>query len=93
MIIVWLLLLGGPAPAVAAEYPRRAELAQLVPHHVFRHEHLMERLAVVHHEGVPDELRHDGAGPPPGLDGVAVPRLVHPLDPLLAGGPLLHLLL
>ena len=54
--------------AVAAEGPRRGELAQLVADHVFGHEHLHVQLAVVNHERVADELRHDRAGAGPGLD-------------------------
>src|SRR5262245_49161991 len=61
-----------------AESPRRSKLTQLVSHHVFRHEHFYVELAVVNHEGVADELRHDRAGTCPGLDGLLATRLGHP---------------
>src|SRR5436305_15060762 len=67
----------GPAARVAAEGPRRGELAELVADHVLRHVQLDELPAVVDGEGEADELRHDGA--------VTRPRL----DRLLAAGPLL----
>ena len=57
-----------PFAAVAAEGPRRGELSQPVPDHFLGHEHLHVDLAVVDHERVPDELRHDRAGPGPRLD-------------------------
>ena len=54
--------------AVAAEAPRRGELAQPMADHVFGHEHLQVHLAVVDHERVADELGNDRAGPGPGVD-------------------------
>ena len=65
--------------AVAAEGARRGELAQPVADHVFRHEHFQVHLAVVNHERVADELRHDRAGPGPGLDRLLRADRVHPL--------------
>src|SRR5690606_15809333 len=56
------------AARMPAEVPRRAELAELVPHHLFRDEDLVEDLAVVDLEGRPDELRHDRATTRPGPD-------------------------
>src|SRR4051794_28537827 len=53
--------LGGLATGMAAEHAGRAELAELVPDHVLLHEHAEELVAVVHLEGVPDELRRDRA--------------------------------
>ena len=62
--------------AVAAESPRGGELAQPVPDHLLGHEHLDVNLAVVDHEGMADEIRHDRAGPGPGLDRVLRARRV-----------------
>src|SRR5690606_7214630 len=68
---------------MAAEDPRRAELAQLVPDHVLGHEHVVEDAAVVHLEGEPDELRNDRAGARPGLQRLAASRLVQALHLLV----------
>src|SRR4051812_38710473 len=70
---------GGPGRllrGVAAEGPRRRELAELVAHHVFDHEDLEELVAVVDHERVPDHLGRDRRGASPRLDPVAVVRLL-----------------
>src|SRR5262245_42669702 len=53
---------------VAAEGPRRRELAQLVSDHVLGHVQLDELAAVMDFEFQPDELRHDGAGAAPCAD-------------------------
>src|SRR5690606_36521554 len=53
---------------VAAEGAGGGELAQLVSHHVLRHEDRDELAAVVHGEGVTHELRKDGGAAAPGLD-------------------------
>src|SRR6185503_10286520 len=53
---------------VAAEQPRRRELAELVPHHVLGDVHRDELVPVVHREGVAHELGDDGARPAPGFD-------------------------
>lgn len=45
--------------AVTAEGSRWRELSQLVPDHIFRHQHLQVRLAIVHHEGNTDKLGND----------------------------------
>src|SRR5687767_5846216 len=65
---------------VAAERSRRGELAELVPDHVFLHEHLQELVPVVHFERVPDELRDDRARAGPGLDGLLGAVLVQLRD-------------
>src|SRR6185503_12770279 len=62
------------AAAVAAEQAGRRELAELVPDHVLGHEQLDEGPAVVDHERVADELRHDRAVARPRLDRLTVPR-------------------
>ena len=56
---------------MTTEHASVAELAEFVAHHVFGDEHIDERTAVVHLEGVTDKLRHDGAGARPGLDRLA----------------------
>src|SRR5436190_14077509 len=58
----------GASARMSLEETRRSELAELVADHVFGHEQLHEVLAVVHHEGVPDEVGDDGAIPRPRLD-------------------------
>src|SRR5688572_25040812 len=55
---------------VTAERAGRGEFAELVPDHVFLHEHLQELVPVVHFERVPDELGDDRARAGPGLDGL-----------------------
>src|SRR3954469_13789748 len=66
--------------AVALEGPGRAELAELVPDHVFLHEDLDELVAVVDLERVADELRDDRAGGAPGLGGLLGAPLVEQRD-------------
>src|ERR1035437_7820400 len=51
---------------VSLEGARGGELAQLVAHHVLRDEHRDVLPAVVHGDGVPDELRKHGGAPRPG---------------------------
>ena len=70
-------------PAVAAERAGRGELAELVPDHVFLHEHLQELVPVVHLERVAHELRDDRARPGPGLDGLLGAVLVQLRDLLV----------
>src|SRR5436309_1031353 len=65
---------------VPAEGPRDGELSELVPDHVLGDEHIEEHAAVVHLEGVPDELGDDGAAAGPCLDGLAPARGVELLD-------------
>ncbi len=52
---------------MALEDPRRRELAELVPYHIFSHENLMEHLPVVHQERETDELGNDRTSSRPGL--------------------------
>src|SRR5690606_6939389 len=61
---------------VTAERARVRELAELVPDHVLRHEHLVEHPTVVHLERVPDELGNDRARTRPRLDGLLVAALL-----------------
>src|SRR5262245_23704577 len=71
--------------AVTLEGPRRSEFAKSMTDHVFRHEHLQVRLAVVNHEGQAHKLRHDRARPRPGLDRLfraALLRSLHLLEHL-----------
>src|SRR5690606_1375569 len=56
--------------AVTDELLGRREFAKLVADHVLSHEDVHERLAIVHAEGKPDELRWDL--------GAAGPRLNNP---------------
>src|SRR5207248_2747761 len=73
---------------VAAERPRRRELAQLVPDHLLRDEHGHVLAAVVNGDRVPDHLGEDRRGARPGADHRLLARLVHRLDP--AHQPFLH---
>src|SRR5512141_1122491 len=66
--------------AVAAEDPRRGELAQLVADHVFRDVHGDELVPVVDRQRVAHELGRDRRAARPGLDDAALVRLVHALD-------------
>src|SRR6185369_8162675 len=66
--------------AVAAEHPRRHELAQLVAHHVLRDVDGQELVAVVDRQRVADELGQDGAAPRPRLDHALLALAVHALD-------------
>src|SRR5262245_3673907 len=54
--------------AVTLEGSRGSEFAEAMTDHIFRHEHLQVRLAVVDHESQADKFRHDRAGPRPSLD-------------------------
>src|SRR5262245_57777070 len=79
---------------MAPKHTRRSELTQLVPDHVFGHEQLDELPAVVHHERVPDEIRHDRAVARPRLERLAAARAPLPLDfgqqPLIHVRPFFH---
>src|SRR5262245_15279434 len=66
--------------AVPLECPRGSKLAEALADHVFRHEHLDMRLAVVNHEGQADELWHDRAGSSPRLDRLLGAGLLCRLD-------------
>src|SRR5262245_30277203 len=70
----------GLAAGVSLERPGRGKLAQLVSDHVLGHVHLEERLAVVHQERHPDEVRVNGAVARPRLDRVAVAAGLRLLD-------------
>src|SRR5690606_7707436 len=59
---------------VTEEGARRRELAELVAHHVLRHQDRQELLAVVNTERQADELRHDGRAARPGLDDLVAAR-------------------
>src|SRR5689334_8667155 len=65
--------------AVPLEGAGRRELAELVAHHVLGHIELEERAAIVDGKPLAHELGHDGARPRPGLDGLAVSRVVGPV--------------
>src|SRR5262249_21777208 len=56
------------AAGMAAERPRRSELAELVADHVLRYVQRDELLAVVHRDRVADHLRHHRRAARPGLD-------------------------
>src|ERR1700687_3657161 len=68
------------AAAVAAEDPRRRELAELVPDHVLLYVDGDVVAAGVHGDRVPDHGRNDGRRARPGLDHALLPRRIHPLD-------------
>src|SRR5579883_2578510 len=55
---------------MAVERAGRRELAELVADHLLGHQDRYVLVAVVDAEGEPDELRHDGRAPAPGLDHV-----------------------
>src|SRR5436190_19422976 len=65
---------------MTAKHPRRCEFAQLVADHVLRHEQLDELPSVVHHERVPDEVRHDRAIARPRLERLATACALLTLD-------------
>ena len=65
---------------MATEGPGRSELAQLVPDHFFGHVHADMSSPVVHHEGVPDELRRNRTPTRPGLDRFLALFEIEPLD-------------
>src|SRR5437764_10193079 len=71
---------GGLLAAVAAERPGGGELAELVPDHVFLHEHAQELVPVVDLERMAHELGNDRARPRPSLDGLLGPVLVQLRD-------------
>src|SRR3989454_1027352 len=66
--------------AVAAEQPRRGELAQLVAHHVLGDVDGDELVPVVHREGVAHEVGRDRAAPRPGLEHLLLVPLVQDPD-------------
>src|ERR1044071_3813874 len=58
----------GGVSAVFLERARQRKLAQLVADHVFRHEHRLKNLAVMHVERVSNELWRDRRTARPRLD-------------------------
>src|SRR6516162_9456035 len=60
--------LGLAVRRVPIERARRRELAELVTHHLFRHDHRDVLLAVIDAEGHPDELRQDSRAARPDAD-------------------------
>src|SRR5205823_1428446 len=79
---------------MAAERPRRSELAELVPDHLLGDEDRHVLTAVVDRDRVPDHLREDGRRARPRADHPLLVRGVHRLDaahqPLLDERPLLR---
>src|SRR5688572_8625916 len=67
---------------MAAEQPRRRELAELVTDHVLGHVHRNELVAVVHGERVPDEVGDDRARARPRLHDALLVARVHRRDAL-----------
>ena len=65
---------------VFLENSGRRKLAQLVTNHVLGHEDGNEGFAVVHIEGVANEVRRDRAAAGPGLDGFLCAGFVDPVD-------------
>src|SRR2546421_722973 len=72
--------LGLPVAGVAAERPRRRELAELVADHLLGDEHGHVLAAVVDRNRVPDHLREDRRRPRPGADHPLLVGRVHRLD-------------
>src|SRR5207253_3444675 len=66
---------------VAAERPRRGELAELVADHLLGDEHGHVLAAVVDGDRVPDHVREDRGRAGPGPDHPLLVRGVHRLDP------------
>src|SRR6201995_1932047 len=64
------------AAAMATEDPRRRELAELVPDHVFLNEHAKVLVPVVNLKRMAHELRDDRAGARPGLERLLCTILV-----------------
>src|SRR5581483_9163087 len=75
------LHLRGAIAGMAAEGPRRRELAELVPDHLLGDEHGHVLAPVVDGDRVAHHLREDRRGPRPRLDHPLVARGVHSLDP------------
>src|SRR5947208_5253644 len=73
---------------VAAEHPRRRELAELVADHLLADEDGHVLASVVDRDRVPDHLREDRRRPRPGADHLLAAGLVHAAD--AAHQPLLH---
>src|SRR2546423_10007310 len=67
---------------VSFELARRAELAQLVSHHVLADVHRDELLPVVHRDGVSHHVRVDGRTARPGAQHLLLIALVHVLNAL-----------
>src|SRR3712207_3534390 len=65
---------------VLLKYPRRRKLAELVTNHVLGHEDRGKNLAVVDHEGVPNEIRRHHRAARPGLDRLLDPGRIHFVD-------------
>src|SRR5436190_18491786 len=65
---------------VAAEHPRRRELAEFVADHLLADEDGHVLAAVVDRDRVPDHLREDRRRPRPGADHLLAAGLVHPGD-------------
>lgn len=65
---------------MSLEGPGGRELAELMADHVLSDVDGDERLAVVHTEGVADEIGSDGRTTGPGLDGLPCGRLDRLLD-------------
>src|SRR4051812_50149598 len=70
----------GLLATVTLERPSRGKLTELVPDHVFLHEHLDELVAVVNFERVPDEFGDDRARPAPRAERLLGPALRWPRD-------------
>jgi hypothetical protein len=62
------------------ERPRRRELAQTVPHHIFRDENRHVLLTVMDSERMPDEIRVDHGTARPRLDRLLPAGRIHFLD-------------
>jgi hypothetical protein len=66
--------------AVFLKRARQRKFTQLVSHHVFRHKHRVEHLAVVNRERQADKLRRDRRAARPGLDRRFLIRRLRLLD-------------
>ena len=61
---------------VTAEEPGVAEFTQFMPHHVFRHQHILKDFAIMNLERVADKFGHNRASPCPSLDRLTSSHLI-----------------
>src|SRR2546423_1569220 len=68
---------------VSLEGASRGEFAQFVAHHIFGDVHRDKFFAVMHRDGVPDELRQNRGTPRPGPQDLLLTSRVQRVEPLL----------
>lgn len=69
-------------PAMASKGSCRGKFTQLMPHHIFRDIHRDEAFAIVHGNGVADQLRKNDRTAGPCADDALLDPAVHGHDPL-----------